>query len=256
MSPFVFSTADEDNSTPSKRTCRSLSIPNDGELRNKWMQRNRLHRPLAVRPLSGGARSKGRSHGRLSVGLYDRASPDSPHSRPSSASSGFFDSPHISSSNLNKKRCESLHTLPTFDFEPNINFTNIVQVCKSMPSVADCSQGNSHRLERCLSQPCVSKRTGVKRRIDDVFKRPSINFSKQMAEVSGPESIITALISAGVTSGCTSHLPLAISTYSMTLLATHCHMALSEPLGSIEGLGSASFNMTHSAFTIVLWPSS
>lgn len=199
---------------PNKRQCRSMSIPNDGELHTRWLQnqaRTRVHRPLAVRPNSGGSRNKRNSQGRLppvwsSLAPSDASTPpESPRSRPSSASSGYFDSPLTSLSNLNKHRCESLQTLPSMSDQSHarhhsggasiINPSGVaiktsVASAKSMPSVA-AVDSSSHlsphkqRLLRCQSQPCVihERRYGVKRRISDDH-RPSINFNK-MKEVSG-----------------------------------------------------------------------
>lgn len=198
---------------PNKRQCRSMSIPNDGELHTRWLQtqaRSRLHRPLALRPNSGGSRPK--SH-HLSHQVYKNAArglpptwpslvstdsstpPESPRSRPSSASSGYFDSPLNSLNNLNKNRCESLQTLPSMghsasgsgadsDSRPSLRGLSAI----SMPSVAD-SWLHSNLTQplplRCQSQPCVihERRCGTKRRrCED--QRPSINFAK-MTEVGG-----------------------------------------------------------------------
>lgn len=192
---------------PNKRQCRSMSIPNDGELHTRWLQtqaRSHLHRPLALRPNSGNSRTKShqyshhRSSGRVLPPVRSTYTPDtstppeSPRSRPSSASSGYFDSPLASSSNLNRNRCESLQTLPTTEYNSKISRggsetpMSRVNAAKSMPSVADPSSQVSpskQMLLRCQSQPCVihERRCGVKRRRDE--QRPSINFSK-MTEVS------------------------------------------------------------------------
>lgn len=208
---------------PNKRQCRSMSIPNDGELHTRWLQnqaRSRLHRPLAVRPGSGGSRNKSHSHRSSQVRLPPVWSslapsdgstpPESPRSRPSSASSGYFDSPLTSLSNLNKHRCESLQTLPSMsNTEQQVNHRHhsggaishpsssvstsrgkgSVASAKSMPSVAAVDHSShlsphKQRLLRCQSQPCVihERRCGVKRRITDNDNRPSINFNK-MKEV-------------------------------------------------------------------------
>lgn len=203
---------------PNKRQCRSMSIPNDGELHSRWLQnqaRSRLHRPLAVRPNSGGSRSKAHQHRNSQIRLPPVWSslapsdggtpPESPRSRPSSASSGYFDSPLTSLSNLNKNRCESLQTLPSMSAEKGHGHhhsagaitghscggapgTISVASAKSMPSVAAVDTAShlsphKQRLLRCQSQPCVihERRYGVKRRFTDDH-RPSINFNK-MKEV-------------------------------------------------------------------------
>lgn len=193
---------------PNKRQCRSMSIPNDGQLQSRWLQtqsRGILHRPLALRPNSASSRSKshqGSHHRSLlvsrlppgwsSLARSDTSTPpESPRSRPSSASSGYYESPLASSSNLNNHRCESLQTLPSMEHggdndtsSANTGLPMRVIAAKSMPSVADFSYTSNSRdkLLRCQSQPCVihERRCGVKRRRDE--PRPSINFSK-MAEV-------------------------------------------------------------------------
>lgn len=195
---------------PNKKQCRSMSIPNDGELHTHWLQtqaRGHLHRPLALRPNGAGSRSKAHqiSHHRHSMAGRNlppvwsslapsdtSTPPESPRSRPSSASSGYFESPLASSSNLHKYRCESLQTLPSIDYTLQTNSAGSgmcgqamrVIAAKSMPSVADSSSTRSPKqmLLRCQSQPCVihERRCGVKRRRDE--QRPSINFSK-MTEV-------------------------------------------------------------------------
>lgn len=204
---------------PNKRQCRSMSIPNDGELHSRWLQtqaRSHLHRPLAVRPNSGGSRSKSHqlAHHRSSQSgrglppvwpsslvpcsdLVSTPPPESPRSRPSSASSGYFDSPLASLSNLSKNRCESLQALPSMEHgarhsSGDSGLSVQVIAAKSMPSVADPSSQHSpskQLLLRCQSQPCVihERRCGVKRRRCDE-QRPSINFSK-MTEVSETETL-------------------------------------------------------------------
>ena len=254
---------------PNKRQCRSMSIPNDGELHTRWLQnqaRSRLHRPLAVRPGSGGSRNKSHSSShRSSTGSSQGAQgrlppvwsslapsldssstpPESPRSRPSSASSGYFDSPLTSLSNLNKHRCESLQTLPSMSSNaaellplttsqnqrhhsggssngPSLGSTSggvgrgrgSVASAKSMPSVAASTDHSSHlsphkqRLLRCQSQPCVihERRCGVKRRItDNNDNRPSINFNK-MKEVCAKQCEIYILIIIGNLLFCFSRL--------------------------------------------------
>lgn len=196
---------------PNKRPCRSMSIPNDGELQARWLQaqtRGRLHRPVAIKPSSGGSRYKGAHHLRTSLNWPstachdDSTPPESPRSRPSSASSGYFDSPLTSQSNLTKSRCESLHMLPSHmtprdkrdggaDGPTNSRRLRVLSA-KSMPSVSvvECLQSSPQKqqLLRCKSQPCVThmRRCGVKRRYNDGdCSRPSINFSK-MTEVGTP----------------------------------------------------------------------
>lgn len=206
--PAGSSAWDCSSNPPNKRPCRSMSIPNDGELQARWLQtqtRARLHRPVAVRPGSGGSRSKASHHSR-GLSLWPPAichdvntPPESPRSRPSSASSGYFDSPLTSISNLTKNKCESLHTLPSrhtpdvlggTDDTSRSSYSVRVLSAKSMPSVSagECLQSSpqKQRLLRCKSQPCVThvRRCGTKRRHEDAdYSRPSINFHK-MAEVS------------------------------------------------------------------------
>ncbi|XP_067932488.1 protein FAM53A-like [Watersipora subatra] len=191
---------------PNKRQCRSMSIPNDGDLQTRWLQtqtRGHLHRPTALRP--NGSSSHRSKHQQYSQNRGLQASrglppvwsslapsdtstpPESPRSRPSSASSGYFDSPLASSSNLTKHRCESLQMLPTSEHSTNASDSGHestpmrVNAAKSMPSVADPSRHISpskQLLLRCQSQPCVihERRCGIKRRRDE--QRPSINFNK------------------------------------------------------------------------------
>lgn len=205
---------------PNKRQCRSQSIPNDGELHARWLQtqaHRRLHRPVAVRPNSGGSRSKthhqrssqGRPHSMLSsVVVYDGITPpESPRSRPSSASSGYFDSPLASFSNLTRNKCESLQMLPLsstgagcYSAEPSGNTSTLaVLSAKSMPSVAgdslQYSPSKHNSLLRCQSQPCVAheRRCGIKRRREDEISRPSINFNKMTEVCAKLESDTTCL---------------------------------------------------------------
>lgn len=190
----------EETVPPTKKQCRSQSIPGDGQLHSQWLQyqnTKHLHRPEPVRPHSGGSRHKGsHQYSRHHQGFKAaprvwsltpnidvfRTPPESPVPRPSSASSGYYDSPLASVNNLTKQRCESLQQLP--------GTSSSLNSAKSMPSVAAFnalmpSSPKRHRIPRCRSQPCVmhERRAGVKRRRDEDQSRPCLNFSK-MTEVS------------------------------------------------------------------------